>query len=314
MTPTVPLPPDVFSVDVEEYFQVSAFEKAIPRTEWESIPSRLVGGVSRILELLAKQEVQATFFILGWIAERHPGLVARIAASGHEVACHGYDHRLIYHMTPDAFREDVRRAKAAIEDASGSAVMSYRAPSFSVTRKSLWALDVLAEMGFQNDASVFPIRHDRYGIPDADPWPHRIPTSSGSIREFPSSTVRLAGCNAPLGGGGYLRLFPWPLTRRLIRRVHTIHRRPCMVYVHPWELDPDQPCVSGVSWLAKVRHRVGLRSTERKLQRMLATFRFTRLDRCLDALPLPEAEWYGCGSGPHAPPGPPRAFEDQVKA
>ncbi|NMC21283.1 MAG: DUF3473 domain-containing protein [Thermogutta sp.] len=285
------MPPDVFSVDVEEYFQVSGFEKVLARSDWDAVPSRLAGCLSRILELLAIHGVQATFFILGWIAERRPRLVAEIAAAGHEIACHGYDHRLIYHMTPREFQEDVRRAKTVIEDAAGTAVVSYRAPSFSVTRDSLWALEVLADLGFRNDAGIFPIRHDRYGIPDAEPGPHRIVTPSGTIREFPGTTVRWAGCNVPLGGGGYLRLFPWWLTRRLMRRVRSRHGRPCMVYVHPWEIDPDQPEVKGASWLARRRHRVGLRTTEGKLRRMLAGFSFTRLDRCLDALPLPVVEW-----------------------
>lgn len=291
MTPSVILPPDVFSVDVEEYFQVSGFENVLARSDWDTVPSRLAGCLSRILELLASRGVQATFFVLGWIAERRPRLVAEIAAAGHEIACHGYDHRLIYQMRPKEFREDVRRAKIAIEDAGGTAVASYRAPSFSVTRDSLWAFDVLAELGFRNDASVFPIRHDRYGIPDAEPGPHRVTTPSGTIREFPGTTVRWAGCNVPLGGGGYLRLFPWALTQRLMHRVHARHGRPCIVYVHPWEIDPDQPEVRGASWLTRRRHRIGLRTTEEKLRRMLARFRFTRLDRCLDALPLPPVEW-----------------------
>lgn len=291
MSASVTLPPDVFSVDVEEYFQVSAFERVLSRADWDSVPSRLAACLSRLLALLDSRCVQATFFILGWIAERRPRLVAEIAAAGHEIACHGYDHRLVYHMNPAEFREDLRRAKSAIEDAAGTAVVSYRAPSFSITRKSLWALEVLAELGFRNDASVFPIRHDRYGIPDAEPGPHRIVTPSGTIREFPGTTVRWAGCNVPLGGGGYLRLFPWAMTRHLMRRVRARYGRPCMVYVHPWELDPDQPEVKGASWLARRRHRVGLRTTENKLRRMLDGFRFTRLDRCLDALPLPGADW-----------------------
>ncbi|GAB4137112.1 MAG: DUF3473 domain-containing protein [Thermogutta sp.] len=297
MNASVTLPPNVFSVDVEEYFQVSAFESVFPRSDWDAVPSRLPDCLSRLLALLDDRGVKATFFVLGWIAERRPQLVAEIAAAGHEIACHGYDHRLVYRMSPTQFRDDVRRAKTAIENAAGTAVVSYRAPSFSVTRDSLWALEVLVDLGFRNDASVFPIRHDRYGIPDAEPSPHQVVTPCGVIREFPGTTVRWVGCNVPFGGGGYLRLFPWALTRRWMRRVRRRHGRPCMVYVHPWEIDPDQPEVRGVSWLARRRHRVGLRTTEVKLRRMLAEFRFTRLDWCLDALPLAAVPWDRYASG-----------------
>ncbi len=229
------------TVDVEDYFHVSVFDGIVPRSQWDRLESRVCRNTERLLDLLAEHGVRATFFVLGWVAERHPALVARIAAAGHEVASHGYGHRLVYDQTPSAFRDDVRRAKALLEQASGMAVNGYRAPSYSIVPRSLWALDVLIEEGHTYDASIFPIRHDRYGIPVSARHPYVIDRANGRLIEVPASTARAAGTNLPIAGGGYFRLLPYGWTRWGIQRVNQTERRPVIFYLHPWEIDPDQP-------------------------------------------------------------------------
>jgi polysaccharide deacetylase family protein (PEP-CTERM system associated) len=263
---------NAFTVDVEDYFQVTGFEKQIPRSAWDSYPSRVVANTQRLLELLHRKNVRGTFFILGWVADRYPELVREIQSSGHELGCHSYWHRLIYSQTPDEFREDLRQAKAAIENAAGLPVTSYRAPSFSITRRSLWALDILAEEGFISDSSIVPARHDRYGILGADRGIHDIPTAAGAITEFPPSVAQLVGMNLPVGGGGYFRLYPWAMSQML--QQHVQRQRPLMFYIHPWEVDPEQPTIMSASRVCRFRHYVNLGTTYAKLERLLDTFRF----------------------------------------
>ena len=273
---------NVFTVDVEDYYQVSAFEKHIDRNCWDRWESRISANTHRVLELLDRHGVRATFFVLGWIAERHPELVREIHACGHEIGSHGYWHRLIYQQSPAEFRADLRRSRDVLQDAIGRPVTAHRAASFSITRQSLWALEILVEEGFLVDSSVFPVRHDRYGIPDAQPGLHRLATAAGPIWEFPPSVARFAGVNVPVGGGGYFRLFPLPWTIHCLRRINRVKRRPAMFYVHPWELDPGQPRIHARSRLSRFRHYVNLSKNERKLDALLRRFRFGRLCEAIE--------------------------------
>lgn len=269
-------PLNAFTVDVEDYFQVSAFEKHISRGEWPHWESRVVANTRRILHLLDRHGVKATFFVLGWIGERHPQLVREIHACGHEIGSHGYWHRLIYEQTPDEFRSDLRRSRDVLQEAIGRPVTAHRAASFSITKRSLWALPILAEEGFLVDSSIFPIHHDRYGIPDAEPRLHRLSTPAGELWEFPPPVARLGRMNLPVGGG-YFRLYPLAWTTYCLRRVNRADRRPFVFYVHPWEIDPEQPRVRAASRVSRFRHYVRLAKTEAKLGRLLQRFRFGRL-------------------------------------
>ena len=232
--------PNALTIDVEEYFQVEALAQRVDRAEWDRLESRVAAETDRLLDLFARHGVHGTFFTLGWVARRHPDLVRRIVAAGHELACHGDAHRMITQMSREDFRDDIRRAKHTLEDLTGARVEGYRAPTFSVVRETLWALDVLRDEGFTYDASVFPIVHDRYGIADFPRHPHRLTDGPGAgLVEFPSSTLRIAGRNLPLGGGGYLRLLPLAYTLHGLRRIAP--EGPFMVYLHPWEIDAQQP-------------------------------------------------------------------------
>jgi polysaccharide deacetylase family protein (PEP-CTERM system associated) len=274
---------DAFTIDVEEHFQVSAFEGSVRREDWDSHPSRVEANTERLLDFLDEAQVKGTFFVLGWIAERRPHLLRSIAERGHELACHGYSHRLIYTQTPDQFREETLRAKRLIEDAGASPVEGYRAASFSVTARSLWATDVLAETGFVYDSSLYPIVHDRYGIPGAPRHPYILKTASGArLVEIPPSTVRIGGAVLPVAGGGYLRLYPLRLTRWAMRRIHEQDAWPVVIYVHPWELDPDQPRVHA-PLVSRFRHYVGLRTTLTKLRVLAHTFRFAPMRQIVEA-------------------------------
>jgi polysaccharide deacetylase family protein (PEP-CTERM system associated) len=268
---------NAMSVDVEDYFHVSALAPVIPRASWDRMDSRVCANTERLLDIFAEFGVRSTFFVLGWVAERHPELVRRIAGAGHEIASHGYGHQLVYDQTPAAFREDVRKARALLEDASGRRVSGYRAPSFSITLRSLWALDVLIEEGHTYDSSIFPIHHDRYGIPHANRRPHTIERAAGSLIEVPASTARIAGLTLPVGGGGYFRLLPYWWTRFGIARINRIERRAAVFYLHPWEIDPDQPR-QAVGGLSRFRHYRNLHRTEARLRRLLTDFRFGSID------------------------------------
>lgn len=266
-------PVNALTVDVEDYFQVEAFADVVQRDDWHKWESRVEQSTQRLLELLASHKVHSTFFILGWVAEHAPRLIRRIAEAGHEIACHSYQHQLIHTQTRAEFRADLRRAKFLLEDLTGHEVIGYRAPTYSITKQTLWALDVLIEEGFQYDSSIFPIFHDRYGIPNAERFIHIIRRQAGEIVEFPPSSVRLAGVNFPVTGGGYFRFLPYPLFRWGLRRINTHENQPAIFMVHAWEVDPDQPLIAG-TWSNVWRHRVNLASTESRLNRLLKEFRF----------------------------------------
>jgi polysaccharide deacetylase family protein (PEP-CTERM system associated) len=273
---------NALTFDVEDYFQVSAFEKVVDRTQWNTFSSRVERNTDRILSILEEAGVKATFFVLGWIGERYPALVKRIHERGHEVACHGYSHRLVYEQTPVEFREETQRAKHLLEDIIGEEVPGYRAASYSIVRDSLWALDILAECGFRYDSSVFPIRHDRYGIPDAPRFPHQIRLRSGAtLIEFPISTAVVGGVKIPVAGGGYFRLLPYAVTRFGLSRINKKDIQPFVFYLHPWELDPEQPRIS-VGGISRFRHYTNLKRCEARLSRLLRTYRFSAMRQILD--------------------------------
>lgn len=266
---------NALSIDVEEHFQVHGFETVVSRADWERHPSRVVPNTRRVLGLLRERGVRATFFVLGWVADRHPQLVREIAEEGHEVACHGYWHELIYRQTPDTFAVDLRRAIEAIGHALGSEkrrpLCGYRAPAFSITRESLWALDLLRDHGFRYDSSIFPLAfHDRYGIRGAERFASRL---DNGLWEFPVSTVSIARRNWPVAGGGYFRLLPLWVTRRAIRRIHA-EGHPAVIYLHPWEFDPEQPRIQDAPRLSRFRHYVNLRRTENRLRALIEEFEF----------------------------------------
>ena len=278
---TEPLPSpseySILSVDVEDYFHVEAFSDVIQRSTWEQYSSRVEANTRRLLDLFDELGANATFFILGWVAERHPRLVREIVERGHEPACHSYWHRLIYTLSPSDFRSDTRQAKDVIEQAAGVAVRGYRAPSYSITEKSLWALDVLADLGFIYDSSIFPIRHDVYGIPDAPRSPFRTATASGDLVEYPITTFRFGGHSLPVGGGGYLRILPFWYTRLGLRAAKK-EGLPIIIYIHPWEIDPEQPRVNGRT-RSKFRHYTNLSKTSSRLCGLLSRNKFEGFDR-----------------------------------
>jgi polysaccharide deacetylase family protein (PEP-CTERM system associated) len=267
---------NAMSIDVEDYFHVSVFDGIVPRHRWNSFESRVCANTERLLEIFAAFDVRATFFVLGCVAERYPDLVRRIAVRGHEVASHGYAHRLIYDQTPVEFREDVRRAKRLLEDAAGMAVGGFRAPSYSITPRSLWALDVLIEEGYWYDASIFPIVHDRYGIPVSARHPYRIQRPAGTLFEVPGSTVRVGPYNLPIAGGGYFRILPYTWARWGIARLNEHEKRAAVFYLHPWEVDPGQPRLPA-GRLGSFRHYRNLQKTEDRLRQLLTDFSFGRI-------------------------------------
>lgn len=274
---------NALSVDLEEYFQVSNFERVIDRSGWDAQPSRVGDATARLLDLFDATGSRATFFVLGWIAERHPALVREIAGRGHEIACHGYDHALVYDLGPERFRADLRRARAAIQEACGGAVSGYRAPSYSITERSLWALRILAEEGFAYDSSIFPIRHWRYGIPGFEPAPVRLELGDGlELAEFPLTVLRVGPLTVPLAGGAYLRFLPGPLFRWGFDRVAR-SGRPTVLYLHPWEVDPEQPR-QAVGWKVRLNHYHNLGRTESRLRRLLDRHRFSPLGEVLAGL------------------------------
>lgn len=277
---------NAMTIDVEDYFHVSNFEHVVDRGSWATRESRVEANTDRLLGMFDAAGVTATFFVLAWVAERVPALVRRIAAAGHEVASHGYGHRLIYDQTAEVFRDDVRRAKRLLEDTSGQRVDGYRAPSFSVTARSMWALDVLIEEGYTYDSSIFPVHHDRYGIPDAERHAGVVTRAAGSIVEVPASTVRMAGVNWPVGGGGYFRLLPYGWTRWGLRRVNDVERAPAVFYLHPWEVDPDQPRLTAPA-LARYRHYHNLADTAPRLERLMREFPFGTMRELIASVPLP---------------------------
>ena len=268
---------NVLSVDVEDYFHPTEVQSATDISRWHELPSRVEQSTHRLLDLLDHKDVKATFFVLGWVAQHHPQLVREIASRGHEIGCHSHHHRLVFDLTPAQFREDTRTAMRAIEDACAITPRAYRAPSYSITARSMWALEVLAECGFTHDSSIYPIAHDRYGIPGFGRHAQRIPTPSGPILEAPIATVQLSRTRVtPVGGGAYLRLLPYRYTAAGIRRLNDVEHKPACLYLHPWELDPDQPrLATGV--LSRIRTYAGLAGMGSKISRLLNDFRFSTL-------------------------------------
>ena len=264
---------NALTVDVEDYFHVSAFADSIDQNDWGSHSLRVQENTQRLLDLFDEYNCKATFFVLGWVAERTNGLIREIAARGHEVACHGYSHQLVYNQHPDVFREETIRSKKILEDIIQTRVHGYRAASYSITEQSMWALDILAEAGFDYDSSIFPIRHDRYGMPEAPEHPYRLETASGNcLIEFPLSTMKIFQYRLPVAGGGYFRLYPYWLSRAGLRQIN--HRqKPFIFYLHPWEIDPDQPRISA-SWLSRFRHYNNLNKCEPRLRQLLVEFNF----------------------------------------
>lgn len=269
---------NALTIDIEDYFMVSAFSEVVSFGDWKSYESRVERATAEVLELLGGRNLKATFFILGWVAEHHPAIVRDIARNGHEIACHGYNHRLAYSLSRDEFREDIRRARGIIEDVSGKRVRGYRAPSYSITRDSMWALDVLIEEGFAYDSSIFPIHHDRYGYHDFSRFAVNLKRDGvGNILELPLSTVRLFGKNIPIAGGGYLRMFPVKFLEWGIHYLNKKERQPAIIYFHPWEMDTGQPRIKG-NGISRFRHYVNIDKTASKLERLLARFRFGTIE------------------------------------
>ncbi|MBD3676019.1 MAG: DUF3473 domain-containing protein [Planctomycetaceae bacterium] len=279
---------NAFTVDVEDYFQVSAFAKEVPTSQWDQYQLRVVPNTLRILDLMEKHQVRGTFFVLGWVADKEPQLVREIANRGHEIGTHSYWHRLVYEQTPTEFADDLQQSIDILQEITGQPITSYRAPSFSITARSQWALSILKDSNIQFDSSIFPIVHDRYGVPDAEPRPHQIQLEPDgpTINEFPPSVHRKWSLNLPISGGGYFRLYPYPMSRHLLRKVNSQHFSPFMFYIHPWEVDPEQPRVKS-SLRSRFRHYQNLKTTLPKLDKLLQTFRFGTLTEAWDSCQQP---------------------------
>ncbi|MET0656969.1 MAG: XrtA system polysaccharide deacetylase [Steroidobacteraceae bacterium] len=274
------------TIDVEDYFHVAALSGAIRPEQWSSCEYRAERNTRRLLSIFAERGIKSTFFVLGWLAEKSPALIREIHEAGHEVGCHGFSHQMIYKQRPEVFVEETVRSKRLLEDTIGARVQGYRAASWSITRQSLWALDVLVEAGFEYDSSIFPIRHDLYGIPNAPVAPARITTPKGhSLVEFPSSIASIAGMNVPVAGGGYFRLLPYWLTLFGLRQINERSMRPFAFYLHPWEIDPDQPRIK-VGLKSRVRHYTNLNRCEARLCDLLGRFRFSTMASVLSGLGL----------------------------
>jgi polysaccharide deacetylase family protein (PEP-CTERM system associated) len=264
------------TIDVEDYYHVSAFENVIRFEDWDNYESRVVNNTKKLLEMLSGAgEIKATFFILGWVAEKHPEIVKEIDTNGHEIACHSYRHRLVYNMSPEEFRNDLLKAKKILEDIIGKKIKGYRAPSYSITKKSIWAFDILAELGFEYDSSIFPINHDFYGIPNAPRFKYKL--SGHDLVEYPISTYKLFGFNIPVSGGGYFRLLPYCFTRIALNKINTNERQPFVFYIHPWEIDPEQPRVKNIVTLSRFRHYFNQDKTEFRFKQLLNDFNFGRI-------------------------------------
>ena len=285
------------TVDVEDYFQVSAFAKVIDPATWDSFASRVERNTHIILDLFDLNDLKGTFFVLGWIAERQPQLIREVSKRGHEIACHGYGHQLVYTQTPSIFASETKRSKDILEDIVQLPIVGYRAATYSITKQSLWALDILEEQGFQYDSSIFPVHHDVYGIPEAPEHIHRVALAkSSSLIEFPLSSYRFLGHNIPVAGGGYFRLYPYALSRWLLRRVAG-SGAPFIFYLHPWEVDPEQPRITNATALSRFRHYLNLERCESRLRKLISDFSFTTIQRVLasahggDPLRLPVSKY-----------------------
>ena len=275
------------TVDVEDYFHVAAFKDVIDVNTWDEWPCRVEQNTEKLLALFEQADIKITFFILGWVAERYPNLVKAIQAGGHEIASHGYSHQLIYNQSPDIFRQETLKSKQILEDITGEKVFGYRAASYSITRQSLWALDILADLGFEWDSSIFPTRHDNYGIPDSPEEPYKIITSNGaSLTEFPLTTAKVLGQSIPAAGGGYFRQYPYALSRWLFERASHNQTKPQIFYLHPWEIDPEQPRVPNASAFSRFRHYTNLKRCLPRLERLLQDFNFGTMSQSLAEVEL----------------------------
>lgn len=268
---------NAMTVDVEDYFQVSAFEPYIAKDRWDSLPHRVERNTQQILDIFAEQKIVATFFVLGWVAERYPDLIRRIVGEGHELASHGWEHIRATEQTPEQFREDIHKTKLCLEDLCGVAVKGYRAASYSIMRDNWWALEVLEEEGYLYSSSVYPVKHDLYGVPDASRFAFH-PNREGGLLEIPVSTLPLFGRNFPCGGGGFFRLYPYFLSRWMILQINQKEKAPCVFYFHPWEIDPDQPRQPGLNVKTKFRHYLNLHRMGARLQKLIEDFRWQRMD------------------------------------
>ena len=277
---------NAMTIDVEDYFHVSAFAAHVRPSEWEGYECRVEANTEKLLDVFDTGGIKATFFVLGWVAERYPALIKGIASRGHEIACHGYSHRLVYNQSPAEFRAETELAKRLLEDLVQMPVQGYRAASYSITAKSMWALDTLVELGFSYDSSIFPVRHDRYGVPGSPRAPYRLRTPAGySILEFPLTTVELGRYRLPVSGGGYFRLFPYFLTKMALASVNQKERRPFIFYLHPWEVDPAQPRIE-TSWFSHFRHYNNLDQCEPRLRQLMKDFDFGTVSEILQNLGL----------------------------
>lgn len=269
------------TVDVEDYFHVAAFSKVIDTSKWSEYPSRVERNTDVLLELFKQKNIKATFFVLAWVAERYPQIVKAIVEQGHELASHGYSHQLVYEQSPDIFREETHKSKTILEDIGQKPVLGYRAASYSITAKSLWALDILAELGFTWDSSIFPVRHDNYGMPNSPEQPYQIKTAHGVLTEFPLTTAKVLGLSIPAAGGGYFRQYPYFVSKYLFNRASLNQTRPQIFYLHPWEIDPDQPRVEGASWFSQFRHYTNIQRCLPRLERLVDDFSFTTVSDSL---------------------------------
>ncbi len=277
---------NAFTVDVEDYYQVEAFSRHIQRSQWNDYPSHVEKNTDEILLLLDSKNIKGTFFTLGCVAEKHPAIVRKIVDQGHEIASHGYSHKLIYKQSHDEFRDETIKSKAILEDIAQIEVRGYRAATYSITRKSLWALDILVDAGFIYDSSIFPIRHDRYGIPDINPLPHKMITPGGqSIVEFPISILKTKLINFPIAGGGYFRLFPYGLTRWGLGKINQ-QKNEFLFYIHPWEIDETQPVIKEAGLVTKFRHYNNIKNCRKKLENLVTDFKFDTLGAILESKQL----------------------------
>ncbi len=268
---------NAMTIDVEDYFQVSAFAPYIPRETWDAIPCRVENNIDRILALLDEQQIKATFFTLGWIAQRYPSMIKRMAQNGHEIASHGWGHARVTDLVAAEFREDITRSKALLEDISGQSVIGYRAPSFSINSQNLWALDCLEEAGYRYSSSIYPVHHDHYGMPNAPRFAF-YPGKNDGLLEVPVTTVRLYGRNYPAGGGGYFRFWPYLISKWFLQRLNRIEQRPAIFYFHPWEIDVAQPRQTGISAKTRFRHYLNLHRMEGRIKALTHDFKWGRMD------------------------------------
>ena len=276
---------NALTIDLEDYFQVEAFASRINYNDWDNYPCHIEKNTKKILDILDFYQVKATFFCLGWIAKRYPLLIKTIAQKGHEIASHGYAHKPIYKQSPKEFREDIKRTKNILEDIIGKPVFGYRAPTYSITQKTLWALEILAEEGYKYDSSIFPIKHDLYGIPNAPRFPFVITFQRSNVQtffEFPLTTLRILNINIPIAGGGYFRLFPYVFIKNALKYINIKEKKPFIFYLHPWELDPNQPRINHIPWRSRFRHYVNLHKTEKKLKKLLSDFKFNTVLKILN--------------------------------